>query len=318
VGTETAASEAGPRAAEQGGIWALAGPEIAQMFVVLLWASTFIVTKAIYAELSPLAFLAVRFVLMTALAFGVLAARQRGETWRIRRADLPRFVLAALSGYTLYQLGFALGLDHTSPFSSSLLIAMVPLFTVVILAILGERTPPQAWIGIAVAVVGVVVFLLDKWGDRGSLVGDALSLGAALAFAVYGVVNRPLVARYPPATYTAWTLLLGTMPLLVIAGPAAVAQPWGAVSGAAWLGTLYMVVFPVYIAYQLWNWAIQHRGAATATTFSLLVPIVSGVLSALVFHEGFGAAKLSGAALVLAGLVIVRLPRQRPAGEGSE
>ncbi|HET7092760.1 MAG TPA: DMT family transporter, partial [Thermomicrobiales bacterium] len=208
-------------------------------------------------------------------------------------------------------------LDRTSPFSSSLLIAMVPLFTVVILAILGERTPPQSWLGIAVAVVGVVVFLLEKWGDRGSLAGDALSLGAAVSFALYGVVNRPLVARYPPATYTAWTLLLGAIPLLVIAAPAALAQPWRAVSGAAWLGMLYMAIFPVYIAYQLWNWAIHRRGAATATTFSLLVPIVSGVLSAVVFHEGFGAAKLCGAALVLAGLVIVRMPRRRPAGEGS-
>jgi drug/metabolite transporter (DMT)-like permease len=313
MGTETAA-EARPGGAERGGVWALAGPEIAQTVVVLLWASTFIVTKAIYAELSPLAFVAVRFVLMTALAFAVLAAR-RADDWRIRRADLPRFVLAALSGYTLYQLGFALGLDHTSPFSSSLLIAMVPLFTIVILAILGERTPPQAWIGVAVAVVGVVVFLLDKRSDRGSLVGDALSLGAAVAFALYGVVNRPLVARYPPATYTAWTVLLGTIPLVVVAAPATLAQPWSAVSGEAWLGTLYMVVFPVYLAYQLWNWAIQHRGAATATTFSLLVPIVSGILSAVVFHEGFGAAKLCGAALVLAGLAIVRLPRRRPAGE---
>jgi drug/metabolite transporter (DMT)-like permease len=293
----------------------MAGPEIAQTFVVLLWASTFIVTKAIYAELSPLAFVAVRFLLMTALAFAVLAARRRGGDWRIRRADLPRFMLSALTGYTLYQLGFALGLDHTSPFSSSLLIAMVPLFTVVLLALLGERTPPQAWIGIAVAVVGVVVFLLDKRGDRGSLVGDALSVGAAVAFAVYGVVNRPLVVRYRPETYTAWTLLFGTIPLLVIAAPATIAQPWGAVSAEAWLGTLYMVVFPVYIAYQLWNWAIHHRGAATATTFSLLVPIVSGILSAIVFHEGFGAAKLFGAALALAGLVIVRLPRRQPEGE---
>jgi drug/metabolite transporter (DMT)-like permease len=67
-----------------------------------------------------------------------------------------------------------------------------------------------------------------------------------------------------------------------------------------------------YVAYMLWNWAIARRGAATASTFGLLVPILSGVLSVLFFGEQFGLAKLFGAACVLAGLVIVRLPA-RPA-----
>src|SRR5690349_4691836 len=143
-----------------------------------MWASTFVVTKAAFAEVSPMAFIFVRFGLMTLLAFGVLAARGRKAQWRIRRADLPRFALAGLAGYTLYQLGFVLGLDNTSPFSSSLLIAMVPFFTMVFLALRGERTMRHAWVGLAVGLAGVVVFLADKRGSPGSLVGDALSLGA--------------------------------------------------------------------------------------------------------------------------------------------
>ena len=309
--TTSAEADPGPDpAAATDDLWQRVGPEAAQSLVVLLWASTFIVTKAVYAELSPLAFIATRFALMTPFAFAVLWLRRRGPERRIRRQDLPRFVASGLTGYTLYQLGFAIGLDHTSPFSSSLLIALVPLFTIVIAAMLGDRAPRQAWVGIAVAVAGVVVFLLDSAGDRGSLVGEAVSLGAAVSFALYGIVNRPLAARYPTETYTAWTLLFGTVPLLLVAAPAALAQPWGEVSPAAWAGVLYMVVFPVYIAYQLWNWAIVRRGAVTATTFGLLVPVVSGTLSAIVFRETFGAAKLLGAALVLIGLVVVRLPRR--------
>lgn len=308
--TSNAANPPHDPAAPPASLWQRVGPEAAQSLVVLLWASTFIVTKAVYAEMSPLAFVAVRFGLMTPLAFAVLWLRRQGAERGIRREDLPRFALSGLTGYTLYQLGFAIGLDHTSPFSSSLLIALVPLFTIVITSLLGECAPRQAWVGIAIAVAGVVVFLLDSAGDRGSLVGDAVSLGAAVAFAVYGIVNRPLAARYPTETYTAWTLLFGTVPLLLVAAPAALVQPWGGLSPAAWAGLLYMVVFPVYIAYQLWNWAIVRRGAVTATTFSLLVPVVSGTLSAVVFHESFGAAKLLGAALVLVGLVVVRLPRR--------
>jgi DME family drug/metabolite transporter len=179
--------------------------------------------------------------------------------------------------------------------------------TLIILAVRHERTPPFAWIGVGIALAGVVVFLLDKRGSGGNdLLGDALSLAAGLSFAIYGLVNRPLVQRYPPATYTAYSILFGTIPLVIIGLPATIAQDWGSVSAGAWLAVIYMVIFPVYIAYMLFNWAISRRGAAEASSFTLLEPIFSGILSALIFHEAFGATKLAGAALVLAGLAAMR------------
>lgn len=62
-------------------------PELAQLFVVMLWASTFIVTKAAFAEVSPLGFIFSRFLLMIALAFVVLAIKERGENGWIARAE---------------------------------------------------------------------------------------------------------------------------------------------------------------------------------------------------------------------------------------
>jgi drug/metabolite transporter (DMT)-like permease len=288
-----------------------------QLFVVGMWASTFLVTKAIFAEVSPLAFAFVRFALMTVLAFGILVLRSHGRFPPIRRADLLRFVVAGLAGYTLYQLGFVLGLDRTSPFSSSLLIAMVPFFTMVFLTLSGEHQPRLAWVGLAIGLTGVVLFLADKIGSPGSLLGDALSLGAAVSFAVYGLINRPLVRTYPPEAYTAYALLAGTVPLLVISTPAALAENWGAISVWGWVGIIYMVVLPVYVAYMLWNWAIARRGAATATSLSLLVPILSGLFSVLLFGEQFGLLKLLGAAFVLAGLVLVRYAA-KPASASKE
>jgi len=292
---------------EARGVVASVGPELAQLIVVGLWASTFIVTKHAFAEMTPLAFAFVRFGMMTALAFAVLAVRCR--SWRVRRADLPRFALAGLTGYTLYQLGFVLGLERTSPFSSSLLIAMVPLFTMLILAVRGERTSLHGWVGLGVALAGVALFLADQGDAAGTIVGDALSLGASVSFALYGVVNRPLVRAYPPETYTAYTLLAGGIPLMAISTPAALRQDWGAISALGWLEIVYMVVLPVYVAYMLWNWAIARRGAAAATSFTLLVPVLSGTLSAWLFGERFGVLKLLGAALVLVGLLVIRTPK---------
>lgn len=291
-------------------------PELALLTVVLLWASTFIITKDAFKQMTPLAFAFLRFLLIILLAFGVLAWRGRGDParyWRIERTDAIWFALPGICGYFFYQLGFVLGLARTSPFSSSLLIALTPLFALIIVRLMGERPAPFAWFGLVVAIAGVVIFLIGQKGG-GTWLGDLLSLGSALSFALYGILNRRVVGRYPPETVSAFTLLTGGGLLLLVSLPSAIRQDWGALDWHGWLIMLYMAVLPVYVAYLLWNWAMHRRGVAVATSASLIVPVVSGILSVLFYGEAFGVAKVAGGALVLLGLVLMRLkgwPRVR-------
>ncbi len=282
-------------------------PELALLAVVLMWSTSHIISKAVYSQINPMAMTFLRFVLITLLAFTVLLIRGKSGERGIRRADLPRFIIAGFTGYTTYQLCYAIGLDLTSPFSSALLIAMVPLISVIILAATGEPSGARAWIGLGIALVGVVIFLWGKQdGASGSLWGDLLSFGAAVSFAIYGIVNRPLVRSYPAETYSAYTLLAGTIPLLLATLPGTLAQDWGSVNTAGWLSVLYTVIVPVYLAYILLNFGIAKRGVVAATSFQLLVPITSGILSAIFLSEVFGPFKLLGAAIVIVGLIVVR------------
>lgn len=287
-------------------------PEIASLLVVLMWASTFVITKDALDEIEPLAFIFVRFLAVSVIALSVLAARGRqggwSRYWLVKRADWPTFIVAGVTGYFFYQIAFTLGLANTSAFSSSLMIAMIPLFSLAIVAIRGERTPLMTWIGVAVSLTGVVIFLTQRGGDSGML-GNVLSLIAAASFAMYGIVNRPLVSAYHPETVSAYATVIGTVPLLIVGAPAAIRQDWGALPASTWLVLAYMAIFPVYFAYIMWNWAIGQRGMA-ATSWNLLVPIVSGVLSAIVFSEAFGPLKILGGAFAIAGLVVMR-PRRK-------
>jgi drug/metabolite transporter (DMT)-like permease len=281
---------------------------------VIIWASTFIAMEDAFKFIDPLPYTLFRFFWINLLAFGVLLvqhARDEAVPLTIRTRDLPRFLLASIPGYTLYQICSVLGLDHSSVFTLSLLVAMVPLFTMIMVAALGEPTPRIGWIGVLIAIGGVIVFLSDKRSGDDSLLGAALSLGAAVAFAFYGVVNRPLVRLYPAATYTAYSLLFGTIPLVFIAGPSLLDQHWDGIPLRFWLGSIYVVIFPVYVAYQLWNYAIQRRGAAAASSYGLIVPILSGAMSAVVFDESFGVLKVAGAALVIVGVILPRLHQAR-------
>jgi len=287
-------------------------PELALVTVVVLWASTFIITKDLFNKIAPMAFAGLRFVLICLFSCAVLYVRGRHDPqryFRVRRSDLPRLVLAGFMGYSVYQLGFTLGLDHSSPFAAALILTMTPLFSLMFVALLGERPEASIWIGVIVAIGGIVVFLFD--GDSGgTLAGTLLILMAAGGFAIYGMVNRPIVQHYPAETVAAYTTVLGSLPLMLASIPWAVDQDWGRPSGQDWLAIVYMVIFPVYVAYILWNWAISRRGVA-ATSAQLLVPVVSGVLSAMVFGESFGALKIVGGLIALLGLLLMRYSPRR-------
>jgi drug/metabolite transporter (DMT)-like permease len=238
----------------------------------------------------------------------ILVRRRRFSSLAIKRADRPRLVIGALIGYSGYQLCSVFALDHSSVFTISLLIALVPLFTMLMMVAMGEPLPPLGWPGLALAVIGAVIFLADKRQSGDTILGAVLSLGAAISFAAYGLVNRPLVRAYASDLLAGWQLLIGTVPMLVIGSVSIAGQQWTELSARIWIGLVFVIIFPVYVAYQLWNYGISHRGAAVASSYGLIVPILSAVMAAILFEERITWLKALGAALALGGLLVIRAP----------
>lgn len=277
----------------------------AMLAVVLIWAGNNVIVKAALDELAPLAYVLGRFVIVVLLLFAWLGARW--TDLRLRRADLPRTLLAGVSGYAVYNALFTVGLDRTSAFSVALLIALGPVFTLLFAAALGiERTRPVQWLGVAAAAAGVALFVGDKLRDGLPATGDAFSLLAAAAFAVYSLATAPLVRRYGASVVTAWSALVGLVAVAPLALPSTLAQDWSGLSVAAWVSLLYAAALSMLAAYTLWAWAIARRGVGRTVPYLFLVPVVTGVLAAFFQDETFGALKVGGALLVLVGLALVR------------
>ena len=78
---------------------------------------------------------------------------------------------------------------------------------------------------------------------------------------------------------------------------------------------LYVAVAATSIGYGIWGFLMARYPATTVAPFAMLVPITGAASAALVLGEGFGAVRLAGMALVLAGLAVTALPwgtRKRP------
>src|SRR5438094_3051869 len=216
--------------------------DAALLAVVLMWSSTFVLFKIAWHDIDPVAFTALRFASMVVFALVVLAFG-RGHRVRIRRGDLPWIAASGLTGYFLYQMSFVLGLDRTTALASSILVATHPIFSVVFMWLAGRGRPRRMEVaGVIVGFLGVAVFLRAWDAFAAATLGDLLSLLAAAAFGAYGVINQPLVRRYPSRELMAYSLLIGGGLVAVVGAPAMLHQDWGRVGGAAWAILAFAIV----------------------------------------------------------------------------
>ena len=146
--------------------------------------------------------------------------------------------------------------------------------------------------------------------ESGSLSGNLLLAAAPLSFAIYSIISRPLMRRYSSPVFTVYTLVFGTIPLFIIGAPQWIEQDWSALPTRTWFVILYLAIFPVYLAYQFWNYGIKHLGVTTVSAFSLLIPVLGGIFAVVFLDETFTALNLVGGALVLLGLVVMRMARR--------
>src|SRR5262245_37957566 len=126
--------------------------DVLAVLAVLSWGLSYGLTKLAFREWRPLVFTGTRFLAMAAIALVALSAQGRLDA--VLGPDRARFALGGLFGFTLYQLGFTLGLDRTSAFASTLLLTTVPLFSLLFLRVGGvESVRRGQWAGVGLATV---------------------------------------------------------------------------------------------------------------------------------------------------------------------
>jgi drug/metabolite transporter (DMT)-like permease len=266
--------------------------------VVLIWGANFIVMKAAFRELPPLVFNAVRITVAAALMGGIWLARERQR--KMPWSDWLKLAGVGLLGNTCYQVLFAIGLDLTTS-------ATIPIWTALLAMALGwERISTRTWVGIALAFGGgVLVTLGSPQGNSSTqdlLVGNLLTLGAAICWAGYTVFSKRLLERYSALRVSAVGLVVGVPGLWPFAALELCSVDWRALPPWVYGSILYTSCFPIALAYLIWSYSIQQLGAARTAIFNNIVPVVTFALAFVVLHEPITWLQLVGGAIVLGGV----------------
>ena len=232
---------------------------------------------------------------------------------RVARADLPAVALPGALFFALFPTLFNAALAHTTAARGALALSTLPLLTLVVAAALGvEAVTRDKLAGVALAVLGVAVALSGELAAvEGAWRGDLIMVGTALCGAVYNVLARPYLARYPVLTFTACAMLWGTAALAVTAGAAGALAAAPSFTPAGWLAVGFLGVFGAALTFMLWSLGLAYATPTLVAITVTLNPVVATVLGVSLLGEPVAARLLLGLAAVAGGIALANRPRRR-------
>lgn len=229
--------------------------------------------------------------------------RQWGALLAISITNVTGWLILAAYGVKLLKSGQAALLGYTAP------------LWVVILAriILGEALTPRKLGAIAIGLSGILVLLwpsLGKFGDQP--LGIICITGAAMSFGAGTVITKRVNWAVPPMSFAGWHLLIGSIPIVIIA---ATTEPFTMhqASATAWWAAIYTTVIGLVLAYLVWFRTVALFPAGIASISTLAVPAFGLLSGAAVLGETIGWRELTALVLVLSAVVLVVVePKRKP------
>lgn len=278
---------------------------LALLFVQATFGAFHVVGKFVLRDVEPLAVACLRILVSTPLLF-LLA--YRSERRLPAPGDLLRLALLGFLGVFVNQVFYIYGLRMTSATNAAILMPSIPVFVALLLSLSGrERLGGRRWAGVLLASGGALV--LFDWSRAefggGAMAGNALLLTNCLAYALYLVLQRGLLARLRPLTVVAWAFGFGGMGVLAVGLPALARAPLSALSPAVLSGLLYIALVPTGINYALNTWALGRSSPALVAAYTTLQPVAAAILAAAFLGERAGWREGAGFLLVTAGLFLV-------------
>jgi O-acetylserine/cysteine efflux transporter len=275
--------------------------------VVVIWGINFVVIDAGVADVPPLLFVAMRFLLVSIPA--IFFVKRPGIGWR---NVLLIGLFLSLGQFALLYLSLALGMP---PGLASLLVQTQIVLSVAISALaLRELPTRRQLVGIVIGMIGLAVVVVGHISSAPWL-PVVIALLAALSWAIGNVLSRRAKAA-SGLSLVVWSGLIVPIPsaalALVVNGPHAVGFALTHLSIAAILSTLYTAVFASLIGYGIWNSLLTRYPTSAVVPFTLLVPVI-GILAAwLVQGEIPAGTELLGGAIMLGGLAAAVITRRGP------
>jgi drug/metabolite transporter (DMT)-like permease len=277
--------------------------------LMIVWGSTFLVTKESVRELPPFTLGAARYLIATGTLALIGLSRTGRQTIR-KPAPLSTLIALALSGVVLFIIGLNYAMLWGTVTQAALIYALVPgAVAMGAVMTLGEKLSRLRVLGITLSIAGVMVVIAG--GGETSAAPHPLPAALAMLIVVIGwAVYTILAKRIADADQVAvmtWVTALGALMLVPFSLWELAGDGWPGVSNRGWAGLIFLGAIASGVTYLVYNWTLRHLEASVVGVLSNLDPIV-GVLSAVMFlGETLAPWQIVGGIAALGGMVLASL-----------
>jgi drug/metabolite transporter (DMT)-like permease len=277
------------------------------LLMALIWGVNFSVVKFGTQVMTPLAFTGLRVMLAAVVLFSLALAR--GKKLPTRREIFSLMGLGML-GNGLYQIFFVEGISRTKVGNAALIVAATPALIAILSRARGvERVNSRVLGGIALSLAGVALVVLGSaraaHGDS-TLVGTMLVFCGTVCWTVFTVMLQPFARRLDPIHLSAFTMIGGSIPMLVFATPALWATDWSIVGFAGWGAILYASVISMGLAYLFWYRGLRVLGPTRTAVYGNLQPVIAILVAWIFLSEVPTMWQGVGAGTIITGLFLTR------------
>ncbi|MGH9862799.1 MAG: DMT family transporter [Candidatus Acidiferrales bacterium] len=280
--------------------------------MVLAWSANFVIAKLALRELPPFALLFLRVMLSNLILLALYFGRGQHRRRPLEAGDWRWFALLGLFGVALNQTGFTVGLHYTTLAHSSLIVSLTPIYVLLLASRRGlEEFTFQKVLGMVVSFTGVAVLTLEHGlsAQGPTFLGDIITLGGGVAFALYTVYSKQVATRYDVLTLTTFSYLAGAVVIIPLAGWSMFDVDWHAIGWWGWFGVFYMAAVASVAAYMIFYYALTKITASRVIAFSYLQPVLVTILGIIVFGERLTPYLVVGGTLVLVGVFLAERGR---------
>lgn len=230
-----------------------------------------------------------------------------GRNAGIDKKDIPRFVGCALTGVAINQMLFIKGLTLTSTIHAALLMLSTPmLITLFALLWLREAFTFSKGIGLALGIGGALLLILSKDASGiSSITGDVLILINAISYAIYFILAKPLMTRYPPLHVIRWVFTFGFILILPFSWPDVQEINWEQALFSQLVSLGALVFFGTFLTYSFNTYGLKHLGAGITGSYIYTQPVFAAIIASLFLQEQFSIEKGVAALLIFSGVYLV-------------
>ncbi|MEH7256260.1 DMT family transporter [Bacillus toyonensis] len=284
------------------------GIELLILSVVMIWGINYTIAKYGLVEFTAIEFTAIR--MMAAAPLLLLLTFFIEKSLYVERKDIPRLIVVSFVGIVLYQTLFMETVKYTSATNASLLISISPIFTTLFAVFLKqEKFSSRKLIGSMIAFVGAALVLVAGHSLASSFYGNGIGMITSICWGLYPVLAGPLIKKYSALRVTAWSALVGAIPLLLLSGPHVFVMPFHITKGMTLFALLYSIFFVTVFGLVMWYIGVRKIWASHTMVYMYITPIVAVLFAAIWANESISLQQMIGGIIIFFGLWFVKLEK---------